>query len=203
MTTKRIFTLLISVIATASLAWQRNSEGQPRHYRTTVIYTITMPIANIDTRYEVTIIAEPMDSDTLTTQHRYHITYTTPDAPHLPASHIDFDDTHYDTRRKILFADLTHTAIYNALHYHANDTNTHITHHPDIIIDGISCYAYTATQYSHDNIASRALYAFDTVTHQPLLWRRVNNPDMPTRQCVEARYTTCDTLPISPLSPSP
>lgn len=173
---------------------QHHIVQQPLFYRTQVIYSISMPIANIDTRYDVNIAAAPLLNDTSTLQHRYCITYSTPDRPQQQLSCFTFDDSLYHHRKKVLFSDLTYTAILEALQQHNNDTLTHIALHPDTLYNGVMCQAITATRYNDVEVACHYLYLIDKATRHLILFRRENNPDMPTTQTVEAHYITNDTL---------
>lgn len=189
---KYVLSIVIPACCASVMAWHRIVQ-QPLFYRTQVIYTITMPIANIDTRYDVDIAAAPLPDDSATLQHRYCISYSTPDRPQQQWACITFDDSIYHSRKKLLFADLTYAAIIEALQQHNSDTLTHIVMRPDTVVDGVHCHAITATRYSDTDVACRCQYIVDATTRHLILFRRENNPDMPTAQTVEAHYIANDT----------
>ena len=184
---------ILFLLCCTSVMSQQFVVNLPTYYRSKVIYTISMPITNIDTRYNVDIAAAPLPSDTTHLQHRYFITYSTPDRTDIGSEHITFDDSLYRNNGKVLFADATHHAIVQAIEQQHNDTLTHITIHNDTIVDGVEYHTITATRYCNDDIACRNLYVVDATTRQPLLFRRENNPGMPTIQTIEARYIAVDT----------
>lgn len=190
---KNNFTLAMVLCCCVGSVAQQYIIEQPSHYRSQVVYTVTMPMCNIDTRYDVTIAAAPLPCNDTNLQHRYFITYTSPDLPGKRAEHITFSDSLYRSNRQVLFYDITHTALLNRIAQQQNDTLTHINHNNDTIIEGTVCQAFTATRYCNENVACRTFYVIDATTRLPILFRRENNPDMPTCQTIEACYITNDT----------
>lgn len=183
---------MVLVGCVASVAQLLNIE-LPSHYRSQVVYTVTMPMCNIDTRYDVTIAAAPLPCNDTNLQHRYFITYTSPDQPTMELASVAFNDSLYRNNRQVLFYDITHTALLNRIAQQQNETLTHINHNNDTIIEGTVCQAFTATRYCNEDVACRTLYVIDATTRLPLLFRRENNPDMPTCQTIEACFITNDT----------
>lgn len=165
----------------------------PAYYRCKVIYTVSMPIANIDTRYDIEIAgAVQYESDTILL-HRYILSYMSPDRPSLQPKSFSFDDTHYSGNAKVLFTELTPTGVAMTISRLYDDFDTHITHCTDTVVEGVHCHVLTATQYCNFDVARRTFCAVDATTRLPLLLRIENNPDMPTAQRVEARYIESDT----------
>lgn len=190
---KKLGLLFFIGICCAGTMAQQHIIIQYPFYRTHIAYTIAMPMGNIDTRYDVVVAAAPLPDRDTTDMHQYCITYATPDRPTIASASVTFNDSLYRNNRKVLFSDITHRALLNSIAQLTCDTITHLTHHNDTTIYGIVCHAITATQYSGEDVACRTLYLIDAETRQPILFRRENNPDMPSRHMVEARYISSDT----------